>query len=132
MAVPVGRVARLERSVGVDAPIKDVWAALLDLERVVPCLPGVEITDVDEDGAYHGTLRVKFGPRSTVYRGRAAPRGGQSPGVRRSLPCPGRGKGARVATATVVGRADAGGRRTRLHVVTEFPPVGRMLRLGQS
>jgi len=69
MAVTVDRATRLERSVGIDAPLKDVWPALLDLERVVPCLPGVEITDVDEDGAYHGTLRVKFGPRSTVYRG---------------------------------------------------------------
>jgi hypothetical protein len=37
MAVMTDGVARLERSVGIDAPIRHVWPALLDIERVVPC-----------------------------------------------------------------------------------------------
>jgi uncharacterized protein len=129
MAVTADRATRLERSVGIDAPIKDVWAALLDLERVVPCLPGVEITDVDEDGAYHGTLRVKFGPRSTVYRGTLRLEAVNRRARRAVVAVSWSGQAARVATATVVGRADAS---VIVPIPTEWwlRPVNRAARVG--
>ena len=60
---------KLEQSFEVAAPIDQVWAALNDLERVAPCLPGAAITDHDEDGTYHGTFQVKLGPTTAAYRG---------------------------------------------------------------
>ena len=53
---------KLEQSFEVDAPIGAVWAALIDVERVAPCLPGAEVTEVGADGTYRGTFRVKLGP----------------------------------------------------------------------
>ena len=60
---------KLEQSFEVKAPIEQVWTALIDLEKVAPCLPGAAITGHDEDGTYHGTFQVKLGPTTANYRG---------------------------------------------------------------
>ena len=60
---------KLEQSFQVQAPIDAVWEALIDLERVAPCLPGATITGHDEDGTYHGEFKVKLGPTTASYRG---------------------------------------------------------------
>src|SRR5215216_6406065 len=52
---------KLEQAFEVQAPIERVWEALIDLERVAPCLPGATITDRDEDGTYHGEFKDKRG-----------------------------------------------------------------------
>ena len=59
----------LEQSFTVAAPVEQVWAALIDVERVAPCLPGAEITGKDDDGNYQGTFVVKLGPTTANYRG---------------------------------------------------------------
>ena len=46
-----------------------MWAALTDLDRVAPCLPGAAITGHDEDGTYHGEFKVKLGPTTASYKG---------------------------------------------------------------
>ena len=53
--------------------IDEVWAALNDLERVAPCLPGAAITGHDEDGTYQGTFRSSSArrPRPTGARSRS-------------------------------------------------------------
>jgi carbon monoxide dehydrogenase subunit G len=60
---------KLEHSFEVAAPIDRVWAALNDLERLAPCLPGAAITARDEDGTYHGTFQVNLGSTTASYRG---------------------------------------------------------------
>ena len=60
---------KLEQAFEVQAPIGQVWEALIDLERVAPCLPGATITGHDEDGTYHGEFKVKLGPTTAAYRG---------------------------------------------------------------
>ena len=41
---------KLEQTFKVEAPIEKVWEALIDVERVAPCLPGAEITESDDSG----------------------------------------------------------------------------------
>src|SRR4051794_23857781 len=60
---------KLEQSFDVDAPLATVWAALIDVQRVAPCLPGAEVTEAVDDGTYHGTFSVKLGPATASYRG---------------------------------------------------------------
>ena len=60
---------KLEQAFEVQAPIEQVWEALIDLERVAPCLPGATITGHDEDGTYHGEFKVKLGPTTAAYKG---------------------------------------------------------------
>ena len=75
---------KLEQSFTVEAPVERVWAALIDVERIAPCLPGAEITGVDDDGAYQGDVQRQARaddrgvPRDAAAgggrRGRARPR----------------------------------------------------------
>ena len=51
---------RIEHTFEVSAGADEVFAALNDLERVVPCLPGARITGRDDDGGFHGDLSVGF------------------------------------------------------------------------
>src|SRR3954452_5451964 len=60
---------KLEQSFEVKAPIDTVWTALNDLERVAPCLPGAAITGHDDDGTYHGEVKVKLAPTTAAYKG---------------------------------------------------------------
>ena len=63
---------RLEHSFQVKAPLDRVWDALVDVERVAPCLPGAEITEGGDDGTYRGNFTVKLGPTTAAYRGELA------------------------------------------------------------
>ncbi|MGH2850612.1 MAG: SRPBCC family protein [Solirubrobacteraceae bacterium] len=60
---------RFENSFAVRAPIDDVWAALLDIERVAPCMPGAEVLERSSEDAYKVGIRVRVGPISMTYRG---------------------------------------------------------------
>jgi carbon monoxide dehydrogenase subunit G len=59
---------RLEDSFVVPAPPADVFATLLDLERVAPCVPGASVLG-EEDGVHTVAIKVKVGPMSMQYRG---------------------------------------------------------------
>ena len=53
----------------VQAPIDEVFAALMDVERVAPCMPGAEVLERVGEDAYKVGVKVKVGPISMLYRG---------------------------------------------------------------
>jgi carbon monoxide dehydrogenase subunit G len=55
----------------VGADLETVWRHLLDIQRLAGCLPGATITAASEDDSYDGTMRLKIGPMTVEYRGRA-------------------------------------------------------------
>ncbi len=59
---------RLDHEFTVPAPIEEVWTAVIDPERVAPCMPGATVTGVDGD-SFKGTVKVKLGPISLLYKG---------------------------------------------------------------
>jgi carbon monoxide dehydrogenase subunit G len=60
---------KFENTFEVDAPIDEVYATLLDVERVAPCVPGAEVLEKTGDDAYQVAIKVKVGPISMTYRG---------------------------------------------------------------
>ena len=48
-----------------------MWPILSDPEAVAACIPGASQTKSDDNGAYQGTMRVKFGPTVAQFRGEA-------------------------------------------------------------
>jgi carbon monoxide dehydrogenase subunit G len=58
-----------DNSFSVAAPIEEVWEAVLDLERVAPCLPGAQVLEQTADNAYKVSIKVKLGPVSMTYKG---------------------------------------------------------------
>jgi uncharacterized protein len=53
----------------VAAPIDEVWGAVLDVERVAPCVPGAQVLEQTGDNAYKVAIKVKLGPVSMIYNG---------------------------------------------------------------
>ena len=126
---------KLEQSFEVQAPMEQVWEALIDLERVAPCLPGAAITGHDEDGTYHGTFKVKLGPTTASYRGTLPDRGRRrgephrathaAPGAPTSA-----GRAARRRRSSTRCSEDDGG--TRVDAVTDFTITGRLAQFGRG
>ena len=53
----------------VGAAPAEVYAALLDLERVGPCIPGASVGPAGPDGAHPAEIAVRLGPMRLTYRG---------------------------------------------------------------
>jgi uncharacterized protein len=124
---------KLEHSFKVDAPLDRVWEALIDVERVAPCLPGAEITEAGEDGTYQGTFSVRLGPTTAAYRGQLAMEEVAADAHRVTMRASGqdkRGQGSAKATIVSSMREDAGA--TTVEVETDFTITGRLARFGRG
>ncbi len=60
---------KFDNTFEVEAPIDEVYATLLDVERVAPCVPGAEVIEKSGDDAYTIAIKVRVGPISMTYRG---------------------------------------------------------------
>jgi carbon monoxide dehydrogenase subunit G len=125
---------KLDQSFEVNAPLQAVWEALVDVERVAPCLPGAEITEGGDDGQYRGTFTVKLGPTTAAYRGTLQMESvdqASHTAVMRANGTDKRGQGgAKAQVTSVVSEAEGGA--TRVDVSTDFTITGRLARFGRG
>jgi uncharacterized protein len=124
---------RMEQTFDVAAPLAEVWAALQDLERVAPCLPGAAITGHDEDGTYHGTFTVKLGPVTASYNGTIRIEDIDEASHRATLKAHAsdkRGQGG--ANATIVNTLSEHDGGTRVEAATDFSITGRLAQFGRG
>src|SRR3954454_21944809 len=61
----------IREEITIAAPAKAVWLILSDPAAVAACIPGATLTKSGDNGAYQGTMRVKFGPTVAQFRGEA-------------------------------------------------------------
>jgi uncharacterized protein len=124
---------KLEQSFEVRAPLERVWETLVDVERVAPCLPGAEITEVSEEGVYHGTFSVRLGPTTAAYRGELHIEEQDESAHRVSMRATGQDKrGQGSAKATIVSTMRSEGDVTSVDVETDFTITGRLARFGRG
>lgn len=124
---------KLEQSFDVEAPVESVWEALIDVQRVAPCLPGAEITEASDDGIYHGNFTVKLGPTTASYRGELAMESVDAGARRVVMRANGQDKrGQGSAKATIESTMHGEGGRTTVDVVTNFTLTGRLARFGRG
>ena len=124
---------KLEQHFEVNAHIDEVWAALIDIERVAPCLPGAHITERDEDGTYRGTFEVRLGPTKASYNGTLKIAETDEAAHRAVLTAKGtdkRGQGG--ATATIVNTLSERDGMTFVHADTDFAITGRLARFSRQ
>jgi carbon monoxide dehydrogenase subunit G len=122
----------IENEFVVDAPIQRVWEAMLDLERIAPCLPGASIEEA-ADKEYQGTMAVKLGPISARYRGTVKVEEAAEENHRAVLRADGketRGQGSASATITSTLSEENGS--TRVHVETDMEVAGRVAQFGRG
>jgi carbon monoxide dehydrogenase subunit G len=58
---------RLENSFQVAAPESQAFDLLLDVPRVIPCMPGAELVEVVDEGTWKASMKVKIGPIALVF-----------------------------------------------------------------
>lgn len=59
----------IENEFQVPAPADHLWDYLLDVERIAPCVPGAELTEVVDDRTWKGRIGMKLGPVSLSFAG---------------------------------------------------------------
>lgn len=52
-------------------PLEDAWTLMLDVPRILPCLPGARLTGMAGDDQYLGSVSVKLGPIKLSFDGKA-------------------------------------------------------------
>ncbi|XVS64950.1 SRPBCC family protein [Actinosynnema sp. CA-299493] len=132
---------KLEHRFTVPAPVPEVWAALLDPERVAPCMPGATLTGVDGQ-RFTGTVKVKLGPVTLLYKGTGEFTSVDERVHAAVLKASGkdtRGNGtasASVSVALTSGTSGPSGTSgtsaTEVSVVTELAVTGRPAQLGRG
>jgi uncharacterized protein len=59
---------RLENGFEVPAPPKQAWELLIDVPRVVPCMPGATLEEAVDDTSWKATVAVKLGAISLSFK----------------------------------------------------------------
>lgn len=116
----------------VAVPVEEAWKVLTDVERIAPCMPGAELTEVDGD-VYSGVVKVKVGPVTAQYKGKASFVEKDEAGRKCVLKAEGRdtrGQGNANALITTT-FADEGG-KTRVEIVTDLTITGRAAQFGRG
>jgi uncharacterized protein len=124
---------KLDQSFEVKAPLDEVWSALIDIERVAPCLPGAEVTEAGDDGEFKGTFSVKLGPTTAAYNGTLKMENVDEASHTATMRANGtdkRGQGGAKAQITSVLKEVEGG--TRVDVSTDFTITRRLARFGRG
>jgi carbon monoxide dehydrogenase subunit G len=124
----------IEDSFEVGAPPADVFAFLLDPERLVACLPGAELESVEGERVFRGKVRVKVGSVTLGYQGRIELTHVDA-AVRR-LEAEGEGReqgGAGVVRVGLRVEVDPeGASASRVRVAAKVALAGRIVRFGRG
>jgi uncharacterized protein len=58
-----------DNSFEVPLPPAQTWKVLNDIERIAPCMPGAELTEVVDADTYKGRIAVRLGPVALTFAG---------------------------------------------------------------
>jgi carbon monoxide dehydrogenase subunit G len=123
---------QLEHKLSVPAPIDVVWPALLDPERVAPCVPGATLTGVDGD-SFTGTVKIKVGPITLLYKGTGTFAEADEQARRAVLKASAKDtRGNGTVTATVTLTLTPEGERTSGVVATDLSITGKPAQFGRG
>lgn len=123
----------LTNSFDVARPLDETWAALTDVERVAPCLPGAHLHEV-ENGEYRGVVKVRLGRIVTEFAGSATIAEQNATDYKiivngQGLDAQGDGNAEVVVTAKLEPLNDT---TTRVLVDTDLTLTGRVAQLGKG
>ena len=117
----------------VRAPLDQVWAHLLDVEKVAPCAPGAELTGVVDDRTWKGKVNVKVGPVAMSFAGTVTLQERDDANHRAVLKAEGReqrGRGA--ASAVVTSWLEENEDGTKVSISTDLTISGAAAQYGRG
>jgi len=53
----------------VPLPPEQAWPVLMDIQRIAPCMPGAQLTEVVDKTTYKGNIAVRLGPVALTFAG---------------------------------------------------------------
>ncbi|MFF4272570.1 SRPBCC family protein [Streptomyces sp. NPDC001536] len=116
----------------VPVPVDDAWRALLDIERVAPCMPGATVEDYDGK-TVNGSVKVKVGPITVTYKGTAVFEEQDEDAHRVVLIASGREtRGQGTVRANVTGTLTEQDGGTAVSVRTDLTVTGRPAQFGRG
>jgi len=124
---------QLENSFQVSAPPERVFAYLLDVNKVVGCVPGAELTEVVDATTFKGKVKVKVGPITVAYSGTARISDRNEAQRTATLSAEGRettGPGSARASAQM--KVETAGEGSLVQIVTEYHVAGRVAQFGRG
>ena len=124
---------RIENEFEVNAPLDRVWAYLLDVEKIAPCAPGAELTEVVDDRTWKGKVTVKVGPVGLSFAGTVVMQELDDQSHTVVLKADGReqrGKG--VASAIVRSRLESVDGGTKVFIDTDLTISGAVAQYGRG
>ena len=123
----------IENAFEVGAEPDMVYAFLLDVNRVVGCVPGAELSEVVDPTTFKGRVKIKVGPVTVSYNGTAKITSRDDAARTATLEAEGRettGPGSARATATMsVSPAPSG---SQVSISTEYQVAGRVAQFGRG
>jgi carbon monoxide dehydrogenase subunit G len=123
----------IENSFEVPAPIDRVWTYMLDVEKVVPCMPGAELTETIDETHWKGQVTIKLGPVSLSFAGKVEMQERDDAARRVVLKGSGmeqRGKGA--ASATVTTNLEEIAEGTKVSIVQDITVQGQAAQFSRG
>ena len=123
----------IENEFTVKAPVDQLWAYLLDVERIAPCMPGAELTETIDERSWKGKVNMKLGPVSLSFAGTVAMEERDDEARRVVLHAKGmeaKGKGA--ANAVVTSWLEPGTEDTIVKMRAEIQLTGSVAQLSRG
>jgi carbon monoxide dehydrogenase subunit G len=116
----------------VSVPIDTAWSVLTDVERIAPCLPGAQLQEIEGE-EYRGIVKVKVGPITAQYKGRATFLEMDRETYRIVLDAAGRDtRGAGNASAIITAQLEPSGAGTHVTVTTDLTVTGKVAQFGRG
>lgn len=123
---------QLSNEFEVAAPIEQTWKVLTDLERIAPCLPGAQLQEVEGD-EHRGIIKVKVGPITAQYKGKAVFVERDDAAHRAVLQADGRDtRGQGNASATISAQLTPTDAGTHVSVDTDLSVTGKVAQFGRG
>jgi carbon monoxide dehydrogenase subunit G len=124
---------RLENSFDVPAPPERAWELLNDVPRVIPCMPGAELTDTVDDTHWKAIVHVKLGPIALQFGTEIERTAADASTQRAVLAAKARElKGRGGAQATIESTLEPAASGTRVTLVTDLTLQGPVAQYGRG
>lgn len=123
----------IENEFVVGADLDTTWDLLLDVERIVPCVSGAELTEIVDDSTWKGKMAFKLGPIRLSFAGQVHLKEQDKANGRVQLLAKGqetRGKGNAQASVTSVLEPQEGA--TKVLITTDLKLSGPVAQYGRG
>ena len=107
------------------------WQILTDVERIAPCLPGAQLLEIEGE-EYRGVVKVRVGPVTAQYKGKANVVEQDESDLRVVLRAAGRDVGGGNANATITAVVTPDGEAARISVLIGLQVTGQASQFGRA